>query len=86
MINILIKFANMAITGIGEFLLVVLVLFPNTPFSEPAFPPDSIDLGYITWLIPVPQMMQHFSMLLGCIAIYYAVRVAARWVKLVRGG
>lgn len=84
MLNILIKFANSGIAALGEFIGVIMLLFPNSPFLEPARPPNSINLGYITWLIPFPQMIQHFALLLTCIGVYYLVRVAARWVKLVR--
>lgn len=84
MLNLLTKFVNWLIAGAGEIIVFLLAIFPTSPFSDPARPPGSIDLGYVTWLIPFPQMIQHFTILLGAIAVYHVIRVAARWVKLVK--
>lgn len=85
MANFFIKLINYCISGAGAAILWVIGLLPDSPFSAPAGPPRSVDLGYVTWLIPFPTMIAHMLVLLGAIAIYYIIRVAARWVKVARG-
>lgn len=85
MANFFIKLVNYLISGVGAALTWVIGLLPDSPFSSPAAPPGAVNLGYVTWLIPFPTMMAHMLVLLGAIAIYYIIRVAARWVKVARG-
>lgn len=84
MANFFIRMINYIIAGIGEALTWLLNLLPDSPFSTPAAAPGSINLGYISWLIPFPTMIVHLVALLGAISIYYVVRVAARWIKVAR--
>ncbi|MFD3274584.1 hypothetical protein ACE3MS_31310 [Paenibacillus dendritiformis] len=84
MISILIRACNAVIESVGAALVWVLSLLPDTPFGSPSIPPSSVNLGYVTWLIDFPTMLQHLVILLGAIGIYYAVRVAARWTKIAR--
>jgi len=59
-------------------------LLPDSPFAVPSKPPSSIDLGYVTWLIPFPTMIAHFLLLLAAIVTWYSYRVLARWIKAAR--
>lgn len=85
MADFFVKLINYFIAGAGQAILWVINLLPDSPWSDPARPPGSINLGYVTWLIPFPTMIQHFLLMLGAIAIYYVIRVAARWIKIARG-
>lgn len=76
---------NLIIEGLGVVLSGLIMLFPDTPFGSPASPPSSLKLGYITWLIDFPTMLSHLAGFLVAVISYYAVRVIARWLKMVRG-
>ena len=84
MVDWIVALLNYLINGVAIVMGWILGLFPNSPFLEPAAPPDSINLGWVTWLIDFPTMIIHASALTTCILMYYAVRVVARWIKLVR--
>lgn len=75
---------NKLISGVGEGILLVLNLLPDSPWSDPAKAPDTINLGYVTWAIPFPTMLAHLALLLTAIGVYYVVRVLARWIKVAR--
>lgn len=85
MADFFVKLINYIIAGVGSAFAWVIGLLPDSPFSSPAGPPGVVDLGYVTWLLPFPTMMAHMLVLLGAIAIYYVIRVAARWIKIARG-
>lgn len=76
---------NLIIAGLGAVLVGLLELFPDTPFSRPSAPPGGIKLGYVTWLIDFPTMLSHLAAFLVAVISYYAIRVIARWLKIVRG-
>ena len=82
--DFIIDILNYLIVGVGTVLSWIVQFFPDSPFSEPDLPPDTINLGFITWLIPFPTMIQHAIGLAGAILIYYSIRVLARWIKLIR--
>lgn len=75
---------NAVIRGIGAIIGAVLSLFPDTPFQRPKAAPDSVNLGYVTWIFDFPTWIQHLTLILTAIGLYYVVRIAARWIKLVR--
>lgn len=72
------------IDAIGSGLSWIVNLFPMSPFGQPTTPPDAINLGWITWLFDFPTWIAHFSVILTCFLSYYGLKVAARWLKLVR--
>lgn len=75
---------NLILRGIGASITWLLGLLPDSPFGSPSSPPGSVNLGYVTWLIDFPVMLQHLSLLLIAIGAYYLIRVVARWVKVSR--
>jgi len=84
--NFFIRLLNYCIAGVGSALSWCLALLPESPFGNPASKPSSIDLGYVTWLIPFPTMLSHLAVLIGAITVWYSIRVAARWLKVAKGG
>ncbi|MCY9543469.1 hypothetical protein [Paenibacillus alvei] len=82
--TVIVKFLNSIIKGVGAALTWVIGLLPDSPFQSPSQPPDSVNLGYVTWLIDFPTMIQHLTFVLGAIGIYYIVRVIGRWIKVSR--
>ncbi|WP_138756555.1 hypothetical protein [Paenibacillus sinopodophylli] len=84
MFNWVVSFINTVIRSVGAALVWVIALFPTSPFGSPSSPPSSVNLGWITWLIDFPTMIVHLVSLLGIIILYYIVRIAARWLKVVK--
>jgi len=84
MANFFVQLINYCISGAGAAILWVINLLPDSPWADPTSPPGSINLGYITWLLPFPTIIAHYAIFLGAIGIYYVIRVAARWVKVAR--
>lgn len=84
MLDWIIDLVNYLIVGIGIAISWIIQIFPDSPFAQPAAPPKSINLGYVTWLLPFPTMIVHALALTTVILIYYGIRVAARWIKIVK--
>ena len=84
MIDWVLQLINYLIAGIGITLSWVMQIFPDSPFGEPAAPPANVKIEWITWLIDFPTMILHAVGLTTAVLVYYAIRVVARWIKLVR--
>lgn len=82
--DFIIDMCNIIIEMLGAVVGGLFMLFPDSPFRSPETPPDTINLGWITWLFDFPTWILHFSLIVTAIATYYIIRVVARWVKLVR--
>lgn len=82
--DILIGTFNFLIKGVAIVLGWITALFPNSPFSTPSGAPDSVNLGWLAWLFPFKTAILHGTLLCTAILTYYAIRVLARWIKLVR--
>lgn len=84
--DIFVDFFNWMIQGLADTIGWVINLLPDSPtksFSNEK--PTNVTLGHITYFIPFPTMILHFSVILTCIGLYYVYRVIARWLKVVRG-
>lgn len=75
---------NGIIKGVGAAIVWALSLLPDSPFQQPDDVPDSVNLGWITWLFDFPTWIQHLTLILTAIGIYYACRVILRWIKIAR--
>ena len=81
----LIDFFNLVIESIGSAIAWILDLFPLSPFTQlNTDKPEIINLGHITWFIPFPTIIIHFTIFLTAVGFYYMYRVIARWLKVVR--
>lgn len=83
--DVLITVINYVILAIGTALGWLIALLPESPFQTPTAPPESVNLGWISWLIPFTEMFADTVLLTGAILIYYGYRVIGRWFKLVKG-
>lgn len=71
---------NLLVAAIGALLAVLLVLLPDMPaFPDP---PSSGVLGWLNWAVPLGPMLAGLTTVLGLWLAILAIRVAARWVKL----
>ena len=83
--NIFIDLFNWMISGMAETVEWLANLLPTSPTSEWVNnKPESLVLGHITWFIPFPTMLLHFTGILSAIGVYYIYRIIARWLKVVR--
>ena len=83
--GIFIDFFNWIIEGFADSIKWVIDFLPDSPVNSFVnATPTNVTLGYITWFIPYPTMLLHFTVIISCISMYYVYRVIARWLKLVR--
>lgn len=82
--DFVITILNFLIVGIGTVLGWIVSIFPTSPFSKPVATPELINVGWLTWLLPFPTMIQHTLLLATAVLAYYGIRVLARWIKLVK--
>lgn len=80
----MVTIANWIIENLGLLLALIFAVLPNSPFSTPASPPGSINLGWITWVFDFPTWIKHMAILLTAIYTWYGIRVLARWAKVAR--
>lgn len=84
--SILVDFINFLIRSVASFFSFVFSFLPDSPFlSLRGAVPQNVNISWLTWFIPFPSMILHFSLFLSALGVYYVVRVLARWLKLVRG-
>lgn len=83
--DFIIMIINFLIAGVGVVLSWLAMLFPDSPFKEPSGAPESVNLGWVTWLIPFPTMITHLFLLCGAALVYYGIRVLSRWIKMTKG-
>jgi hypothetical protein len=69
---------NQLIVAVGAALVWVLNLFPGMP-TVPNPPPV---VQYVNWVAPVGGMLGFFGTCVGLYLAVLAIRVLARWVKL----
>lgn len=86
LLAILVDFVNFLIRSVASVFSFVFSLLPDSPFlSLRGDVPPNVNISWLTWFIPFPSMILHFSLFLSALGVYYVVRVLARWIKLVRG-
>jgi len=65
--------------GAAGFLLQLL---PNSPFTW-NLDGTSTALTWIQWLFPISGFVTSIGTYVAAVALYYVIRVALRWVKVV---
>jgi uncharacterized membrane protein len=83
--DIFIDFVQWFVDGFAESIDWLLGYLPSSPTSSFVNKkPELVTLSHITWFIPFPTMLLHFTAILSAIAVYYVYRVIGRWLKVVR--
>lgn len=83
LIGYLTDFVNILIDLLVTIVNAILWIFPDSPFASPTTAPDTVNLGYITWVLDFPTWVLHLTLLCTAIILYYGLRILARWIKLV---
>jgi len=73
---------NSLISLLGTAAVALLQLLPNSPFNWSIAGASQLTV-WIFWLIPIPQILTLVTSYVTAVALYYVIRVALRWVKVV---
>ncbi len=80
----IIRLINIVIEKIGHAIELLLSLLPDSPFLW-VERIDSKVLDVINYVIPIPAIISHLQVYVLAVALYYAIRIALRWVKAAGG-
>lgn len=70
---------------LNEFLLVIINLLPESPFTVPDPPAEVVEaMGFINWLVPVGTIISITLGWVTCIFIYYTYILILRWTKAIQ--
>lgn len=77
-----ISVCNSIISGIGDIIIWVLALLPDSPFQSIVFnlPEFIIPLG---WLFPIQEIIATLEAWISCIVLYYCYSAILRWIKVI---
>lgn len=67
---------------LGSAATSLLLLLPNSPFQWDLTGSSTI-LKWIFWLFPVAGIITSINLYVTAVALYYVIRVALRWIKVV---
>ena len=84
--NLLIFVLNTIIWLFASVLNLIFSLLPNSPFVDMSITYDLVIhkyMGYLSWLLPVKQIISILFIWLGCMLVYYVYSVVMRWIKLI---
>lgn len=84
--DVFVDFFNWILDGCAEGIIWLVEFLPKSPtqsFSNEK--PEMVTLSYISWFIPFPTLLLHFTAILTAIGVYYIYRIIGRWLKVVRG-
>ncbi|NLB89759.1 MAG: hypothetical protein GX786_00860 [Clostridiales bacterium] len=80
----IISIINRVIEAAGSAISAIFILLPNSPFLW-VEEIDSEVLEAINWILPISAMISHIQLYVVAVAIYYALRIALRWLKAAGG-
>lgn len=84
MADMLINLINSIFVAIATFCNALANLLPASPFSSVS---ASLELnqffGLLNWVFPFTQMIATLELWVTCLALYYLISIALKWVKIV---
>lgn len=80
MLHTVVSILNGLINAIANVLNAILMLLPNSPFHFDEVLAKEY-MGYISFFVPVKQMLVIGSAWLLAILTYYAIHTILRWIK-----
>lgn len=84
--NALVFVLNTVIWLFASVLNIVFSILPNSPFLDLSTTYDLTIhkyMGYLSWLLPIKQIISILFVWLGCMLVYYVYSVVMRWIKLI---
>lgn len=76
----MIAILNHIISSLAYALSGLLDLLPTSPFNF-VLNIDSTWLSAINWIFPVASVVAHLEVYVLAVAMYFAIRIALRWIK-----
>ena len=78
----LLKLIQSIIDGFASGCAVILDILPGSPFQGLySLTLDSNWLGYLSWLIPIPEILALLEAWIVSVGLFYFYMVALRWIK-----
>lgn len=78
---------NFVILLVGNILDLLLSFLPNSPFSDLPLMMERSNLSeyfsYLSWILPIKQILSIIGLWCTCIAIYFVYSIAMRYFKVV---
>lgn len=81
--GILITAFNGFIKLLAKALDIIFFMLPDSPFKNIDNSPIVEFLGYLNYLIPIPEILGVLTLWCTAIGIYYLVQIALRWIKVI---
>jgi hypothetical protein len=75
-----IEILNNIISGLGSAITGIVSLLPQSPFNF-IYEIDNSMIQYINFLFPFASAVTHLTLYLSAVLLYYAVRIALKWIK-----
>lgn len=72
---------NKSFVLIGAAIAGLLALLPSSPFAW-NLDGTSTALTWLFWLVPIPAMVTSINAYVTAVALYYAIRIALKWIKI----
>lgn len=82
-LGILITAFNGFIKLLAKALNIIFFMLPDSPFKNIDNSPIVEFLGYLNYLIPIPEILGVLTLWCTAIGIYYLVQIALRWIKVI---
>lgn len=76
----MITILNAIILSLGTILQAIIILLPESPFNF-VYNIDNEFIQNINYILPLPQVVAHLTLILQAIIIYYGLRIALKWIK-----
>lgn len=70
----------------SSIISYVLILLPRSPFADIQYAvPENFNkiMHMFFWLFPAHQIIVHYASIVGLFVIYYSLRIAMNWVKMI---
>lgn len=83
--DMLIEVINRFIEGVGTGINLLLSLLPDSPFKSISYNIDNSFIQYLTWLVPISGMLEHLTLFISIMIVWYGYRVLGNWLKVLKG-
>lgn len=75
---------NSVLDLFGSAAISLLSLLPSSPFTWNLNGANTI-LTWVFWIFPIPSFVVSITAYVTAVALYFTIRAALRWIKIVGG-